>query len=158
MTTEETLEGGGKELSRLREHELKIKEIAQKMVKNNRERETIVGQLRANFDKNDEYIREILNEEINKMTGDYYGHVIEWWNSKMIEQTGSKLKSNNIWLQFKKDNEPLSSKIDCNIFKDILSSFITEKNIIKPRTKTGAIEILNYSWKTQTTQPTESPP
>ena len=156
MTTEETLEGGGKELSRLREHELKIKEIAQKMVKNNRERETIVGQLRANFDKNDEYIREILNEEINKMTGDYYGHVIEWWNSKMVEQNGSKLKSNNIWLQFKKDNETLSSKIDCNIFKDILCSFITEKNIIKPRTKTGAIEILNYSWKTQTTQPTES--
>jgi len=148
MTTEEGA-GGGKELTRLREHELKIKEIVQKMVKNNRERETIMGQLRSNFDKNDEYIREILNEETNKMTGDYYGIVVQWWNKNMAEQEGAvAITSATLWPQFKKDNEQVIGIMDSNLFKDILMSFIVEKNMVKPKTKTGALKIMNYVVKT----------
>jgi len=146
ITTEDG-DGGEQEMTRLREHELKIKEIVQKMIKNNRERETIMGQLRTNFDKNDEYIREILNEETNKMTGEYYGIVVEWWASKVSEKSGSKIKSNVVWAQFKKDNENLASKIDYTVFKDIICTFIDEKYLVKPKTKTGALEIENYDWK-----------
>jgi hypothetical protein len=147
MTTEDGA-GGGKELTRLREHELKIKEIVQKMVKNNRERETIMGQLRGNFDKNDEYIREILNEETNKMTGDYYGIVVEWWNKNMVEQEGAAaITSATLWPQFKKDNEQVIGIMDSNLFKDILMSFIVEKNMVKSKTKTGSLKIMNYVLK-----------
>jgi len=144
MTIEEGV-GGGEELTRLREHELKIKEIVQKMVKNNRERETIMGQLRGNFDKNDEYIREILNQETNKMAGDYYGIVVEWWNKHMTEQEGAgAITAATLWPQFKKDNETIIGVMDGNLFKDILMSFVSEKNLVKPKTKTGALKIMNY--------------
>ena len=147
IITSEEGAGGEKEITRLREHELKIKEIVQKMVKNNRERETIIGQLRANFEKNDEYIREILNEETNKMSGEYYGVVVEWWNANMMEQDGAKIKANTIWAQFKKGNDNLVSKMDYNVFKDILYGFLAEKHMLKPKTKTGGIEIINWTEK-----------
>jgi hypothetical protein len=119
------------------------------MVKNNRERETIMGQLRGNFDKNDEYIREILNEETNKMTGDYYGIVVQWWNANMVEQEGAvAITSATLWPQFKKDNEQVIGIMDNNLFKDILMSFVVEKNLVKPKTKTGALKIMNYVLKT----------
>jgi len=143
MTTEEGA-GGEKELTRLRERELKIKEIVQKMVKNNRERETIIGQLRNNFDKNDEYIREILNEETNKVMGEYYGIVYKWFNAKLVEQSGAKTKSNTIWAQFKKDNENVENQLEYSMFKDIICTLIPEKHLIKPKNKTGALEISNY--------------
>lgn len=149
MTTEDRAEGE-KEITRLREHELKIKEIVQKMVKNNRERDSIVGQLRSNFDKNDEYIREILNQETNKIAGDYYGIVVQWWNDHMAEQeTADIINSTTLWQQFKKDNEQVIGIMDSSLFKDIVMSFVSEKNLIKPKTKTGALKIQNYILKTK---------
>ena len=81
------------------------------------------------------------------MTGEFYCIVVEWWESKISEKPGSKIKSNLVWAQFKKDNENVASKIDYNVFKDIICAFIHEKYLIKPKTKTGAIEIENYDWK-----------
>ena len=154
MTSDATV-SGNKEITRLREHELKIKEIAQKMVKNNRERETILTQLRGNFDKNDEHIREILNEETNRLIGDYYGIVVSWWNKHMTEQNSTldgvlaePISSSSLWTQFKKDNESNISQMDCNSFKDILMTIVAEKNLVKPKSKTGAVKILNYMYKT----------
>jgi len=143
MTTEEGA-GGEKELTRLREHELKIKEIAQRMVKNNRERETIMGQLRSNFDKNDECIREILNEETNKMVVDYYGIVSKWWSTYMTESEGGSVTSSTLWGHFCKANEEIVGIMDCTVFKDILMTLLSEKNMVKPKTKTGALKILHY--------------
>jgi len=141
------------EINKLREQELKVKEIAQKMVKNGRERETIITQLRANFDKNDEYIRDLLNNETNHLVNNYYGVVVEWWNSKLEEtNTGEKMKSTTIWNQFKRDNENIGD-MDCNSFKDILCSFLKEDKLIKPKTKAGALEITNIRWKTETGSP-----
>ena len=119
------------------------------MVKNNRERETIMGQLRSNFDKNDEYIREILNEETNKMSGEYYSIVVDWWNNNMTEQEGAAvITTGTLWPQFKKDNEQVIGIMDCNLFKDILTSIVADKNLVKPKTKTGALKIMNYLLKT----------
>lgn len=135
---------GGKEINIMREQERKIKETAQKMVKNNRERETIITQLRINLDKNDEYLREIMSEETNKMAMDYYNIIVEWWNAAIVEEKGEQvLTSASLWQQFKKDKE---SKIDYIAFKDILMAFLPESNIVKPKTKGGALKILNYNF------------
>ena len=143
-------ESDNKEINKLREQELKVREIAQKMVKNGRERETILSQLRSNFDKNDEYIRDILNNETNKMADNYFGIVVEWWNSKIEEtDSGESMKSTAIWTQFKRDNENIGD-MDCNSFKDILCSFLKEDQYIKPKTKAGALEIKNIRWKSVT--------
>lgn len=144
MTSEEGV-GGEKEITRLRENELKIKEIVQKMVKNNRERETIMGQLKANFDKNDEYIREILNGETNKICSDYYSIVVQWWRIHMKEcENSEQINSASLWTHFKKDNQQMVGVMDSNLFKDILVSFVDEKHLLKPKIKNGALKIMNY--------------
>ena len=169
MTSDATTRGN-QEITRLRERELKIKEIAQKMVKNGRERETILTQLRGNFDKNDEYIREILNEETNRLIGDYYGVVVSWWNKHMKAMTpelgtsavrgvsgedmtskdkegGEPTTSTTLWTQFKHDiATDMPQQMDIHSFKDILMSIVPEKSLLRPKTKTGAVKIVNYEY------------
>ena len=144
------------EINKLREQELKVREIAQKLVKNSRERETIMTQLRTNFDKSDEYIRDILNAETNKVADKYYGIVVQWWNTKLENAPGEKIKSTAIWNQFKRDNDSVGD-FDCNSFKDIICSFLTEDKLLKPKTKTGALEVLNYRWKPWTSDTRDKP-
>jgi hypothetical protein len=134
-----------------------VREIAQKMIKNGRERETILSQLRSNFDKNDEYIRDILNNETNKLADNYFGIVVEWWNSKIEEtDSGESMKSTAIWTQFKRENDNIGD-MDCNSFKDILFSFLKEDKYIKPKTKAGALEIKNIRWKSGTLEDGPNP-
>ena len=142
-------ETGDADLHILREQQLKVKEIAQKMQKNNRERETIMTQFRNNFDKSDEYIRELLNEETNKMVmetggGDAFTHVVEWWKSNVEKCTGTSLKSTALWNQYKRDNEGVMTR---DQFKDVLLSFLPESEVVKPKTKAGALEMIGYKLK-----------
>jgi hypothetical protein len=142
-------ETGDADLHILRERQLKVKEIAQKMQKNNRERETIMTQFRNNFDKSDEYIRELLNEETNKMImetggGDAFTQVVEWWKSNVEKCAGTSLKSTVIWNQYKRDNEGAMTR---DQFKDVLLSFLPESEVVKPKTKAGALEIIGYALK-----------
>jgi hypothetical protein len=136
------------EINKLKERELKIREIAQKMVKNSRERETLMTQFRTNFDKNDEYIREILDGETNKMAGECFGEVVKWWNENMVAdaENTEKLKSTVLWNQYKKhlETENKENTIDANGFKNILCSFLHESKIVRPKTKGGALEIMGY--------------
>lgn len=142
-------EGEAQEVGKLRERELKVREIAQKMVKNGRERETILTQFRANFDKNDEYIREILSEETNKMVGESFGQVVAWWNTNVEACENSNVKSTVLWNHFKKHLESgnIANALEANGFKDVLCSFLHESKIVKPKTKTGALEIVGYKIK-----------
>ena len=139
------------EINKLKERELKIREIAQKMVKNSRERETLMTQFRTNFDKNDEYIREILDGETNKMAGECFGEVVKWWNENMVvdSENSEKLKSTVLWNQYKKhlETENKENTLDANGFKNILCSFLHESKIVRPKTKGGALEINGYKMK-----------
>ena len=137
------------EINKLKERELKIREIAQKMVKNSRERETLMTQFRANFDKNDEYIREILDGETNKMAGECFGEVVKWWNENITTDNDEKIKSTVLWNQYKKYLESTNTEntMDANDFKNILCSFLHESKIVRPKTKGGALEIIGYKIK-----------
>jgi hypothetical protein len=139
------------EINKLKERELKIREIAQKMVKNSRERETLMTQFRTNFDKNDEHIREILDGETNKMAGECFGEVVKWWNENMVAdaENSEKVKSTVLWNQYKKhlETENKENTLDANGFKNILCSFLHESKIVRPKTKGGALEIMGYKMK-----------
>ena len=137
------------EINKLKERELKIREIAQKMVKNSRERETLMTQFRLNFDKNDEYIREILDDETNKMVGDCFGEVVNWWNENIITDSDENIKSTIVWNHYKKYLESINKEntLDANDFKTILCSFLHESKIKRSKTKGGALEILGYKMK-----------
>jgi hypothetical protein len=139
-------------INKMKEQEMKIKDILSKMIRNNRERETLMGQLRQNFERNDEYIRSILNEETNKMVENMSHKVVEWWNRNLEECVGGeKLKSTALWNRFKRDLDNEGVKIqegmDSAWFKKELCGFLGEGKVIMPKVKNGAIEIINYRVK-----------
>jgi hypothetical protein len=139
------MESGGAEkgeLSLLKEKEMKMRDILSKMEKNNRERDTLMGQLRRNFDKTDEYMREILNDETAVIVNDYYRVVVEWWNQNLEECEGGSIKSTAIWTQFKRDMKGVD--MDANTFKDILCGFLGSEKVNKPKVKGSALEIMGY--------------
>jgi hypothetical protein len=142
MMTNENMEKC--EVGILKEREMKMKDILSKLVKNNRERDTILNQMRGNFERGDELVREMLNEETNELAMNYYRVVIDWWN-RNLEKTDSldKIKSNLVWNQFKRDMGDELGEIDCNSFKEVLSSFLGE-NAAKSKTKGGALEISGF--------------
>ncbi len=134
------------EMGKLRERELKVREIAQKLVKNGRERETLMTQFRTNFDKNDELIRDILDGETNALVNESFGQVVTWWNSHVEVGEGESIKSTVLWNQFKKDCGDVEN-IDASGFKQVLCSFLHESKVVKPKTKGGALEIVGYKIK-----------
>jgi hypothetical protein len=134
------------EMGKLRERELKVREIAQKLVKNGRERETLMTQFRTNFDKNDELIRDILDGETNALVNESFGQVVTWWNSHVEVGEGESIKSTVLWNQFKKDCGDVEN-IDASGFKQVLCSFLHESKVVKPKTKGGALEIVGYKMK-----------
>lgn len=135
------------EVGILKEREMKMKDILSKLVKNNRERDTILNQMRGNFERADELVREMLNEETNDIAMNYYRVVIDWWN-RSLEKTDSleKIKSTVVWNQFKRDMGDELGEIDCNSFKEVLSSFLGDE-VAKPKAKGGALEISGFQWK-----------
>jgi hypothetical protein len=145
MMTNENMEKC--EVGILKEREMKMKDILSKLVKNNRERDTILNQMKGNFERADELVREMLNEETNEIAMNYYRVVIDWWN-RSLEKTDSleKIKSTVVWNQFKRDMGDELGEIDCNSFKEVLSSFLGEESA-KSKAKGGALEISGFKLK-----------
>jgi hypothetical protein len=138
------------ELSVLKEREMKVRDILQKMVKSNRERDTLLTQIRQNFDKTDDYIRDLLNSETDVVVNQYYRTVVEWWN-RNLENTSlepaTTIKSTLIWTQFKRDMGDQLKDMDANTFKDILCGFLGEDKVVKPKVKGGALELKGVKWR-----------
>ena len=149
MTTGASEKG---ELSVLKEREMKMRDILEKLVKSNRERDTLLTQFRQNFDKSDEYIREMLNAETDVVINQYYRVVVEWWNRNLEEMSPSlqiqiPIKSTLLWTQFKRDLGDQIGDIDTTMFKDILCGFLGEDKVVKPKTKGGALDIKGVKWR-----------
>lgn len=138
------------ELSLLKEREMKMCDIAKRLEKTSRERDTIFSQMRQNFEKSDEYVRDLLNAETQAVVEDYRV-VVEWWNRNLMEDTNVgiliPIKSTMVWNQYKKDAGENLGDIDATAFKDILCGFLGEDKVVKPKTKGGALEIRGYKWR-----------
>ena len=140
------------EVGILKEREMRMKDILSKLVKNNRERDTILNQMRGNFERSDELVREMLNDETNDVAMNYYRVVIEWWNRNLVfdTETPEKIKSNTIWTQFKRDLGDDLREMDYASFKDVLCSFLGEEKVVRGKGKPGALEISGVVWKEKT--------
>ena len=136
------------ELSVLKEREMKMRDVVAKLAKSNRERDTILSQMRQNFERSDEYVRELMNKETAEIVNDYYLAVVEWWNLNLeTTQIETVIKSTVIWTQFKRDMGDKIGNIDATVFKDVLCGFLGEANVIKPKTKNSALEIRGFRFK-----------
>jgi hypothetical protein len=138
------------ELSVLKEREMKMRDIVAKLVKSNRERDTILSQLKQNFERSDEFIKDMLNEETATIVNGYYRTVVEWWNRNLEEDSVGNLipiKSTIVWSQFKRDMCDGLGDIDASTFKDILCGFLGEDKVIRPKVKTSALELRGFKWR-----------
>ena len=147
MTTGASEKG---ELSLLKEREMKMRDIAKRLEKTGRERDTILSQMRQNFEKSDEYVRDLLNVETESIVEDYRV-VVEWWNRNLVEDSNVgiliPIKSTLVWNQYKKDVGDNIGDLDATTFKEILCGFLGEDKVQKPKTKGGALEIRGYKWR-----------
>ena len=151
MTTDANERG---ELSVLKEREMKMRDVVAKLVKSNRERDTILNQMKQNFEKSDEFIRDMLNMETDVVVNQYYRIVADWWNRSLEEIKSSSsssaqvsIKSTVVWTQFKRDMGEELGDIDATMFKEILCGFLGEDKIIKPKMKGGALELKDVKWR-----------
>jgi hypothetical protein len=137
------------ELSILKEREMRMRDLLSKMAKNHRERDTLVGQLRKNFDRTDELMRELLNEETAAAVKDCCRVVVEWWNEHMEAcGEGGVLKSTEVWTQFKRDMRREGVEgMEVNGFKETLCGFLGGECVMKPKVRGGALEIRGWKWK-----------
>jgi hypothetical protein len=151
MTTDANERG---ELSVLKEREMKMRDVVAKLVKSNRERDTILSQMKQNFEKSDEFIRDMLNTETDVVVNQYYRIVADWWNRSLEEIKSNSstpaqvpIKSTVVWTQFKRDMGEELGDIDATMFKEILCGFLGEDKIIKPKMKGGALELKDVKWR-----------
>jgi phage head maturation protease len=74
---------------------------------------------------------------------------VAWWNTNVEACENSNVKSTVLWNHFKKHLESgnIANALEANGFKDVLCSFLHESKIVKPKTKTGALEIVGYKIK-----------
>jgi hypothetical protein len=133
------------EIEQMKKNEIRIKEIVEKIIKNSKERDLTMNQLKENFEFNDKMVREILNTEINEIFQEHYDMVFQWWNKQLEYRAGEKMTGNKIYKEFKKSKENVEEIISEDYFKTILYSFVDEKNISKGKGKKS--EFLNYGWK-----------
>lgn len=131
-------------VDKYRDFQLKMKELGERMKRNSRERETIMTQLRANFDRNDEIVREIVNDETNHLTSNF-AVVMEWWSQNVETCVDSQIKSTQLWSKFKKDRP--NSEITTIMFKDAICAIVPDNQMDKPKTKGGSILVHNIRWK-----------
>jgi hypothetical protein len=133
------------EMDRLKKNEIRIREIAERIMKNSKERDLTMNQLKENFDTNDKMVREILNVEINQIFQEHYDMVFQWWQENLEYRSGEKMTSNKIYKEFKKTKENMEEIINEDYFKTILYSFLDEINLLKSKGK--KVDFLNYGWK-----------
>jgi hypothetical protein len=135
------------QIEKLKKNEIRIKEIVERLMKNAKERDLTMNQLKENFEKNDRLVREILNTEINEIFQEHHSIVLQWWNTNLEYSEGEKMTCNKIYKEFKKSKENMEQPISEDYFKTILYSILDENSIVKPKNKNGKVEIMNYGYK-----------
>jgi hypothetical protein len=108
--------------------------------------------MRGNFERSDELVREMLNNETNDVAMNYYRVVIDWWNRNLVfdAEAQEKMKSNALWTHFKRDLGDDLREMDYASFKEVLCSFLGEEKVVRGKGKTGALEISGVAWKEKT--------
>lgn len=140
---------GNNELISIRESHRKVVENVSKLKKRLREVKTSLNGLRNLHDELEKDIVGLLNEDANLGANKYYALVYEWWNEYMEECANEKTKSTVIWTQFKRENDEICKELDVGTFKDVLCMIVPEINIVKSKSKAGAMELIGYRMKSK---------
>jgi len=134
------------EISKLRETHFRLKDKIQMLRNRTKEIKASINALKNLHDGLEKDILNLLNEETNTAIHKYYDKVVDWWGGNIVACEDGKLKSTNVWMKFKRENGELVKDMTSDEFKDIICAYVPEHNIVKSKSKSGAIEICGVQW------------
>jgi hypothetical protein len=139
------------ELSRLKEYEIRVKEIYERLNNLSKQRHSILlqsmnnmQQLKDNFFETDKTDVELIKRHISDINELHTITVRDWWSSHVVVAKGSKLKIEQVYTKFIELEE--NQRIEKELFRDILCKLVKEEDIQKAKTKNASWTILNYGW------------
>ena len=104
-----------------------------------------MNQLKNNFVETDKTDIELVNRHISDINDLHKEVIKEWWEQNIVEKEGNKLKTDNIYSKFIEKDE--NKRIDKEVFRDILCTFVKEEEIKRGKQTKTQYTILNYAFK-----------
>jgi hypothetical protein len=104
-----------------------------------------MNQLKNNFVETDKTDIELVNRHISDINELHKEVIQEWWEQNIVEKEGNKLKTDNIYSKFIEKDE--NKRIDKEVFRDILCTFVKEEEIKRGKQTKTQYTILNYAFK-----------
>ena len=134
------------ELGNLRKNEARIKTHITGMLKTSKTSFFILNQMRENLEIQEKEIKELVDDSIENIQQIHHNMVVEWWEQNIKPAENGLIKSNKIYDKFKQDNPEIEFRINNDMFKMILCSFIENDNVIKPKSAGSQLQIKNYGF------------
>ena len=131
----------------MKETKSKMKDLLDKLKKDLKDFKKNLNVLKNVGDSMEERIIIYLNDETSNIVNKYDGMFMSWWEKNIEYSEGGSMKSTEIWCKFKKDNMEISKDMDADKFKKYICDYVSLNNLIKPKTKSGALEITNMKWR-----------
>jgi hypothetical protein len=131
------------ELTNLKNNQKQIIEIAKQLNEISKSQFLNISQFEENCNKSNVLIKQLLTEEISKFRENDKDFVREWWSRIYEKKQGMTIKSSMIYELFKRQNSEYRIKEDS--FKLILQDIIEPDNIVKQKSPSSPLKILNYS-------------
>jgi hypothetical protein len=132
------------ELENLKTYQKHVYDCAKKMEEITKRQVNLVDQVRELFGDSNKLIKELLMNEFIKATD---VSIVEEWLSSALEKNPlakRAITSTNLYERFK--DECIRHHISQMEFKAILEKILDSECIRKPKTATGKLTIIGYSW------------
>lgn len=140
------------ELTRLKEYEIRVKQIYERLNNLSKQRHSILlqsienmNQLKNNFVETDKTDIELVNRHILDINELHTETIKEWWEKHIVIMEGSKLKTDQLYSKFIENEE--NRRIDKEVFRDILCTFVKEEEIQKGKLAKTQYTLVNYGLK-----------
>jgi hypothetical protein len=140
------------EFSRLKEYELRVKNIYERLHTLSKQRNSILLQsienlnhLKNNFIETDKTDIELINRYISDIGEIQEERIKEWWNANIVFKDGNKLKSDEIYKRFVAIDE--NKDMDKSLFREILCHLVKEDEVKKGKGEKTQYTFTNYGWK-----------
>lgn len=133
-------------VAKYEKNEARTRIILKKILDGSKERFGIINSLKEQFTNIDIGLRDILNEEVKYVEQNNISIFQDWWNLNIMKSETRKLKTNDVYKKFISSEINKNHGIDGDMMKQIIKSFLTEKDIIQGLTSKAQFTILGYDY------------
>lgn len=132
-------------LDKYRRYERKMNDILARLVKQNKQINATIQQLKSDFSENEKLVNEMLHEDVMSLRNEHTLIVEDWFHERLERSEGSKIKSNIMYEKF------IQTRGECGItvemFKSILKQICNQENLQLPKQEKSQYILLGYRFK-----------